>query len=623
MLLKINNIEDKTLTNEEEIAIGIDLGTSNSVCAFYNININSENKIEVVPFLFNNNIKSKLVPSVVQYTNNNVLVGLNIQADQINTFRSIKRFMGKALSDIEGVNINLAVDKNNSANQIVFLLGQEQTTSAVEISAEILNFIKVNAQSYIGKKITKAVITVPAYFNENQRLATKKAASLAGLEVLRLINEPTAAALAYGLDEKITGKFIIYDLGGGTFDVSILNLQKGIFKVIATGGDTELGGDDIDEAILQDILKLNQINNSLNIEQKQHLLLQAKNIKEQLSEKESISINFTLDNKQYSYTLSLQNFNNIIKLLINKTFKIMQNVLDDAKIVDLKAIDGVILVGGSTRLLYLQAEIENFFKQKPLCSINPDEVVAIGAGHQAAILSGLKQDSLLLDVTPLSLGIEVNGGIVEKIIHRNSLIPITKTQEFTTHKDGQTAILIHILQGERELVKDLQSLGKISLKGIPPLVAGLPRVAVTFKLDMDGLLTVEAKELISGINQQIEIKPHIDLSLMQMRSMIEESLEYGKDDIKKRLLIESTNNAKSLTDSLANAILIDADLLNDSEKIIITALIKDIYTAIEKEDREAIENKSKELITASKEFTERRINRDLSKSLKGSKIKDF
>ncbi len=623
MLLKINNTTQNSTEKTEEIAIGIDLGTSNSVCAFYNINGNTQSKIEVVPFLFNNNIKSNLLPSVVQYTKDNVLVGLNIINQQGSVFSSIKRFMGKTLSDIEGLNINFAIDKNNSKDQIVFLLQNQQITSAVEISAEILSFIKVNAQKHIGKNITKAVITVPAYFNENQRLATKKAASLAGLDVLRLINEPTAAALAYGLDEKITGKFVIYDLGGGTFDVSILNLQKGIFKVIATGGDTQLGGDDIDEAILENMLQQNQINNALSIEQKQNLLLQAKSIKEQLSTQTSVATNFSLNNKNYNYSISLEYFNELLKPFINKTFAIMQSVLDDAKIIDLKTIDGVILVGGSTRLLYLQAEIEKFFKQKPLCSINPDEVVAIGAGHQAAILSGLKQDSLLLDITPLSLGIEVNGGIVEKIIHRNSLIPITKTQEFTTHKDGQTAILIHILQGERELVKDLQSLGKISLKGIPPLVAGLPRVAVTFKLDMDGMLTVEAKELISGVSQQIEIKPHIDLSLQEMRKIIEESLEHGKQDIQKRLLIESSNNAKSLVESLANAILVDANLLKDSERTSIVALIKDIYSAMEQENREAIEEKSKALITLSKEFTERRINRDLAKSLKGSKIEDF
>lgn len=621
MLLQINTGLKEETKPEDNVAIGIDLGTTNCVVTYF-----SNNKLQIIPIDTANNTTSNLLPSVVKYLQSGqVLVGNNaIQNNGAGVvISSVKRFMGANTSQAVAQQSNMPIVENtqNQHNAVHFNVGKTNV-SAVEVSAEILKFIKKQAEDFIKLPVSKAVITVPAYFNENQRNATKIAANSAGLQVLRLVNEPTAAALAYGLDENITGTYLIYDLGGGTFDVSVLKLQKGIFKVLATGGDTFLGGDDVDTAIVKDIVSVNNLSN-LSKDNLQYLQNIAKTCKHNVTNG-NYSTTFNINNNSYNYTLTKQHFTQLVRPIINKTINILQNVLADANITDYNQIKGVVLVGGSTRMLGLQSALQNIFTNTPVfCSLNPDEVVAVGAGHLAAVLSGVKQDSVLLDITPLSLGIEINDGLFEKIIHRNSLIPVEKWQEFTTSKDNQTAISINVLQGERELVEDVQSLGKFTLRGIPALQAGMAKVRVTFKLDMDGLLTVQAQEMLSGIKQTIEVKPHVDLSTAQMRSIIEESLEKGQEDIKKRLLKESIANANALVVSLQDAIKVDANLLIDNELQTIQNLFVLINKAVALNNREEIEEHCRKLIGVSKEFTERRINQNFKKSFAGVNLKDI
>ncbi len=620
-LIQINDLASTLRQKEEEniqnddVSIGIDLGTSNSVISYYN-----GEKLEIIGDDF-----GELIPSVVLYSKNGVLVGkqaLEEQADNL-VFKSIKRFMGKSSADFASEDILYEFDKSQAT--IKFKEVQGNFVTPEEISSEILKYLKKIAEKKIGKKVKSAVITVPAYFDENQRIATKNSATLAGLEVLRLINEPTSAALAYGLDqnedENLQGTYLVYDLGGGTFDISILALQKGVFKVLATLGDTLLGGDDIDNILYQEICKKANLKVESNLD-KSKLLSLAKSIKEELSTNDVVNKNININNTKIDFSITKQKFEEKISDLVKKTLNMCTQAIADADLLN-SDLKGIILVGGSTKIPYIQKQLELLFGIKPLCSINPDLVVAMGAGYKSAELSGKTKNSLLLDVIPLSLGLETAGGIVEKIIHRNTLIPIIKKQEFTTYKDNQTAMLIHILQGERELVKDLRSLGKFSLKGIPPMPAGVARVMVSFSIDADGLLRVEALESKTGIKQSVEIKPSWGLDFNSMRQIIEDGMENAEDDIKQRLLLNSKTEAQRVIDALEVALQEDGELLSEEYKVEVNASLENLIKATLGEDRLLIDSLIKKLDDVTSIFAGDRMNKKINKVLQGKKLSDI
>jgi molecular chaperone HscA len=607
-LIQINDVastkKQKESTKEEEVAIGIDLGTSNSVISYFD-----GESLQIIGDSFGD-----LIPSAVYYAENKVLVGKKALAE-IGAFKSIKRFMGKSTADIN----ESLYDYDKEKKTIFFKNQQSNYVSLEEISAEILKYLKNTAEEQIGKKVSSSVITVPAYFDENQRIATKNAAQLAGLKVLRLINEPTSAALAYGLedteDESLQGVYLVYDLGGGTFDISVLSLQKGVFKVLATLGDTLLGGDDIDNIIMQEII--NSLNISIANQDKAYFLEIAKTVKEKLSSENMVNQEIIYNDKKYNFYINRENFIEKIKPLVEKTLNMCVAATEDAEVEDIK---GVILVGGSTKIPYIQNRLKDLFKVEPISSLNPDLVVAMGAGYKAAELTGKTKNSLLLDVIPLSLGIELAGGIVEKIIHRNTLIPITKKQEFTTYKDNQTAMSIHILQGERELVKDLRSLGKFSLKGIPPLPAGAAKVMVSFSIDADGLLSVCAVEEKTGISQSIEIKPAWGLDFESMLNMLESSMENASSDMQQRLLLQSKTEAERVADSLKSALRDDGELLSESQKQEIIKVLEELLTSMQGENRDLIEENVAKLDKATSEFAELRMNKKINKALAGKSL---
>ncbi len=611
------NKKDSSEDQIKQIAIGIDLGTSNTVVSYYNENTSS---VEIIPINGNH-----LLPSIVWFKDNKIIVGESPKKeDQVEyIFTSMKRYMGKASKDIKNISeLNFKINEKESSQTLKILVGNNKELFLEEIIAEILKKIKKEAEIYLNCIISKAVITVPAYFDESARVATKNAAKLASLEVLRLINEPTSAALAYGLDEKTEGVYIVYDLGGGTFDVSILKLQKGIFKVLSTTGDLSLGGDDIDQIILNQLLdSLNNVENI--IAHKRHLLLIAKEIKEELSNCSKVVKHFKLDNQNVMFQLTKNDFEELIKPLINKTISLIKNAVKDSK-EDILNIKGVILVGGSTRISCIKEIIEKEFNVQTLCSINPDEVVSIGAAYQAANLTGVSNSSLLLDVIPLSLGLEIAGGIVEKIIPRNSPIPIAKAQEFTTFKDDQTSMMIHILQGERELAEDLRSLGKFTLTSIPKMKAGKARIKVIFTIDADGLLTVSAEEQTTKIKQEIEIKPTWGLSIDDMRKMLEVSMENAKEDIEKRLLNETISDAKILISTTEKAIEEDVDLLIENEEQKIRTAIVALEDTLKNTNtnRNIIHKYVEELENITREFAHRRMSIYVEKALKGKKVEE-
>ena len=580
------NIEEEQSSNDEEkkLAIGIDLGTSNSLVAYA-----KEQKVKILHDK-NEDITLKSIIDIDQEGN------ITIGQEKGNSLHSSKRLMGKILSDIdeELLKYNYNFAAQNDEHIINLHLGNRNITP-IEISAEILKALKIRAEKSLGQEVTDAVITVPAYFDDASRQATKDAAQLAGLNILRLLNEPTAAALAYGLDNKAEGYYAIYDFGGGTFDTSILKMTKGVFKVIATKGDNFLGGDDIDILICNHLKKEHNIPELNNVEQKKLLLLATK-AKEFLADNKSFSAHITLNNKSYTLCLTQDKYHDIINPIIDKTINIFKQALTDAKLAASDLAE-IILVGGSTKISYLKTLLKEAFNKAPLDTVNPDTVVAVGAALQAENLTS-NNGNLLLDIIPLSLGLETVGGIVEKIIPRNSSIPCSISQEFTTYKDKQTAMQIHVVQGERELCADNRSLAFFELKNIPILEAGKAKIKITFNVDTDGILTVTAYETTKNISQQIQVKPSYGLDAKQMHDMLNDSYKNAKSDMLKRVLQKNFVQIEQFIDASLNMSQDEVLELTEEAKQQIQnkcqQATKDAKTYLQKEDFAALDQLHKE-----------------------------
>ena len=614
-LLQISEPGKGTLPHEHRNAIGIDLGTTNSLVATV--------QSGVAKILSHEN-QNNLIPSVVQYQTNTILVGeaakLNQDDDPVNTIASVKRLMGKRFSDIA-----THTSSNNLSDEksYIGIATKQGTKSAVEVSAEILKKLKTIAEQHIKDDILGAVITVPAYFDDAQRQATKDAAKLAGINVLRLINEPTAAAIAYGLDKKVEGNYVVFDLGGGTFDISILRLSKGLFEVIATHGDTQLGGDDFDEVIFQWLMK-QSTHDFQDPQLKQKLKTLSKNIKEKLTDNEIVSVEHSFNSSLNIKTkIDQKLFADLSQHLIKKTIDATKRALKDANLT-IQDIDGIVMVGGSTRMPVIQKIMRDFFKQDLLNDINPDEVVALGAAQQANMLVGNSNDEhLLLDVIPLSLGIETMGEIVERIIPRNSTLPIAMAQEFTTYKDGQNAMMIHVVQGERDLVSDCRSLAKFSLKGIPPMVAGAAKIRVTFQVDTDGLLSVSAQELSTGVQASIEVKPSYGLDSNQIKTMLESSFQLADEDKENRALAEVKVEATQMQEMVERALQQDQNILDEPEIKKINKALDQLKKSLKNNDRNLIHEQIDQLNNATQYFAQLRMDRSIKNALTGRDIKDM
>ncbi|WP_374479570.1 Fe-S protein assembly chaperone HscA [Zoogloea sp.] len=618
-LLQISEPGMSTAPHQHRLAVGIDLGTTNSLVATVR---------NGVPQCLQDENGKMLLPSVVRYLpDGQVDIGRSAQAAQAidprNTIVSVKRFMGRGLKDVAHVE-TMPYDFVD-AEGMVRLRTVQGVKSPVEVSAEILKNLRERAERSLAGDLTGAVITVPAYFDDAQRQATKDAARLAGLNVLRLLNEPTAAAIAYGLENASEGIYAVYDLGGGTFDISILRLSRGVFEVVATSGDAALGGDDFDHRLFCWILDNAGISLPSDRDSRR-LLMKAREVKERLTLDESVPIRTALENgDEVDLVIERQVFAEITANLVSKTLKPVKKALRDANLSP-EDVKGVVMVGGATRMPHVQQAVGELFGQTPLTNLDPDTVVAVGAAMQANVLAGnraTEDEWLLLDVIPLSLGIETMGGLVEKIIPRNSTIPTARAQDFTTFKDGQSAMAFHVVQGERELVSDCRSLARFELRGIPPMVAGAARIRVTFQVDADGLLSVSAREQTTGVEARVEVKPSYGLADEEIAEMLKAGFEHAQNDMEVRALKEQQVEAERVIEATEKALQADGELLNEAERTELDAAIAALRSAAEGQDARAIKIQLEVFNRASNEFASRRMDKSIRGALAGHKIDEI
>ena len=619
-LLQISEPGKSLAPHQRRIAVGIDLGTTNSLVAIVQ---------DALPRVLPDEQGRELLPSVVRYLQSGrTQAGFEalerVVIDPKNTIVSVKRFMGRGLTDVQHIE-NAPYDFVDEPGMLKLrtIAGDK---SPIEVSAEILARLRQLAEDSVNDDIVGAVITVPAYFDDAQRQATKDAAKLAGIEVLRLLNEPTAAAIAYGLDNASEGLYDVYDLGGGTFDISILRLSKGVFEVLSTGGDSALGGDDFDHRLYCWVLE--QAKLQLLSDKDTRLLLSAsKDVKEQLSKNPLARVHVTLsDGTVVNVGISQAQFFELTQHLVNKTLMAAKKALRDAGL-SVEDVKGVVMVGGATRMPHVQRAVGELFGQTPLTNLDPDQVVAIGAAMQADLLAGNQQKGeewLLLDVIPLSLGVETMGGLVEKIIPRNTPIPVARAQDFTTFRDGQTALAVHVLQGEREIVDHCRSLARFELRGIPPMAAGAPRIRVTYQVDADGLLSVTAREQQSGVEANINVKPSYGLSDGDITSMLQDSFSHAADDVQARALREELVDAKRLVEAVEAALAEDKHLLDEDELDVIHRKLLALKDLIETaKDTQLLRRSVESLSKATDDFAARRMNESIKKALSGKKIEEI
>lgn len=616
-LLQIAEPGQSPQPHQRRLAVGIDLGTTNSLVAALRSGVTA-------PLVDADG--QVILPSVVRYHSDRVEVGraakVAAASDPFNTISSVKRLMGRGLADVKQLGEQLPYRFSGGESQMPFIETVQGPKSPVEISAEILRALRERAEATLGGDLVGAVITVPAYFDDAQRQATKDAARLAGLNVLRLLNEPTAAAVAYGLDRQAEGVVAIYDLGGGTFDISILRLTKGVFEVLATGGDTALGGDDFDHAVAGWVLDQAGISGDLEPGAQRELLKIACAAKERLSDADSAPVSYA----GWQGQLDRATFDALIEPMVARSLKACRRAVRDSA-VEADEVSAVVMVGGSTRVPLVRSLVGQLFGREPLTDIDPDEVVAIGAAIQAETLAGNNRDGnelLLLDVIPLSLGLETMGGLMEKIIPRNTTIPVARAQDFTTYKDGQSAMMIHVLQGERELIADCRSLARFELRGIPPMVAGAAKIRVTFQVDADGLLSVSARELTSGVEASIQVKPSYGLTDGEIARMLEDSFRKAGEDKQARALREQLVDAQRLLEAVEAALAADGErLLSAEEREAIEDQMNALRALLDSQDGVAIERQSKRLSQITDAFAARRLDSTVKAALAGRRLNDI